>query len=131
MDKSHLDDHSLETSILHAKYLRLYSNQKLLLQKLQNDFIQLKSKKRAWVLGEMNKQVLDAEGWKPWLKTTPLKNQVDEILEADEDCMMLKSKVFLQSEKVGALENIIKLLNNRTYQISTAVNFMKFQNGVM
>lgn len=130
MDKSHLDNCALETSVLHSKYLRLYVQQKLLLQKMQNDFIQLKYKKRAWVLGEMNKQELDAEGWKPWLKATPLKNQVDEVLEADNDCVMLKSKLSYQSEKVSALESIIKIINNRTFQISAATNWMKFQNGV-
>jgi len=131
IDKSHLDNCALEISVLHAKYLRLYVQQKLLLQKLQNDFVQLKSKKRAWMLGEMSKQELDAEGWKPWLKTTPLKNQVDEILESDIDYILLKSKLALQTEKVNAVENIIKLISNRTFQISTAINFMKFQNGVV
>jgi len=130
IDKSHLDNCAIEISVLHAKYLRLYVQQKLLLQKLQNDFIQLKSKKRAWVLGEMNKQELDAEGWKPWLKATPLKNQVDEILEADDDCILLKSRLAMQTEKVSALDSIIKIISNRTFQISTAINFMKFQNGV-
>lgn len=130
MDKSHLDNCALETSVLHSKYLRLYVQQKLLLQKIQNDFIQLKSKKRAWVLGEMSKQELDAENWKPWLKATPLKNQVDEILEADNDCVMLKSKLSYQSEKVNALESIIKIINNRTFQISAATNWLKFQNGI-
>lgn len=130
IDKGHLDNCALEISVLHSKYLRLYTQQKLLFQKMQNDFIQLKSKKRAWILGEMSKQELDAEGWKPWLKATPLKNQVDEILEAEEDCILLKSKLSYQAEKVNALESIIKIINNRTFQISTAINWMKFQNGV-
>jgi|SRR6185312_806206 len=130
IDKNHLDNCAIEISVLHSKYLRLYSQQKLLLQKLQNDFAQLKSKKRAWVLGEMNKQELDAEGWKPWLKATPLKSQVDEVLESDDDCILMKSKLAYQIEKVGALDSIIKIINNRTFQISTAVNFMKFQNGI-
>lgn len=130
IDKSHLDNCSIETSVLHAKYLRIFVQQKLFLQKLQNDFILLKSKKRAWILGEMSKQELDAEGWKPYLKATPLKNQVDELLEADTDCMGLKTRLAMQTEKVNALDSIIRIINNRSFHINNAIDFMKFQNGM-
>jgi hypothetical protein len=50
-------------------------------------------------------------------------------LEADSDLIELSLKIGLQQEKVELLQNIIKSLTNRGFNIKSAIDFIRFQSG--
>lgn len=129
IDKTALDDAALRIPVLHAKYLRLYFYQRMMLKEAQADLAVLRGRKRAWYSGEMTQDELQAAGWQQF-QGIVLKAQLDGVLATDEDLVHAQLKVDALQEKVAMLDQIMKMLLNRSYQISGAVNFMKMQNGI-
>lgn len=129
MDKAYLEDVAINIPILHAKYSRLLSNQRLISYKRKADLAILRGDKRAWYLGEMSEDQLRRCGW-PQYQGIVLKNQVDSILASDADLVSAQLKLDLVQENVFALTDIVKQINNRSYQIKPAVDYMKFKAGV-
>lgn len=121
---------ALSIPVLHAKYLRIFVEEKMRLKKEEQRNIRLRANKRMWMLGELSKHELATLGWDQWLRATPLRSQVDEMLESDEDCMMQSATLALQKQKVEAVDQIIKIINNRSFQLNVALGFIKFQSGV-
>jgi hypothetical protein len=50
-------------------------------------------------------------------------------IEADDDVVTSNLKIDMQQEKVDFVEAIIKSLTTRGYQIKSAIDWHKFQNG--
>jgi undecaprenyl pyrophosphate synthase len=129
ISKLELDNAALNIPKLHAKYYRILSQERLLLRKLESEADTLYNNKKLWLLNELASDELKALGWEPQLKKH-VKSNVDETLKADKDCINMTLKVALQHEKVEALLDIIKSIHNRSFSISNAINFMKFQQGI-
>lgn len=127
--KATLDDDALRIPVLHSKYLRMYIDQRLLMRKKQADFSILRGRRRAWYIGESTKEELNELGWLQY-QGVVLKNQVETLLAGDSLIVEAQLDLDVQQEKVMALDQIMKMINNRSYQINTAVNFMKMQNGI-
>lgn len=77
----------------------------------------------------MSKEELDQLGWEPF-ELNILKTEADELIEADSDWIKLDEKVAFQQEKVDYLENIVKIINNRQWQIRAIIDWIKFTQGV-
>lgn len=129
IDKVALDDEALRIPVLHAKYLDLYIHQRVAFKNAQANLALLRSKKRAWYLGEMTKDELEAEGWQQYQKIV-IKTQIESILSGDPNIIAAQFNVDALQEKVALLDQIMKMLVNRSYQISNAISFMKMQNGI-
>jgi hypothetical protein len=129
VSKVALDDAALSIPKLHHKYYRMLSQEKLLLRKMEADADILYDNKKRWLMGELSSEELKSLGWEPQLKRH-VKSNVDETLKADKDCISMTLKVAYQTEKVEALLDILKAIHNRSYQISNAIAFMKFQQGI-
>jgi hypothetical protein len=129
ISKLSLDDASLNIPKLHHKYSRMMSNERMLLRKMESDADILYNNKKLWLLGELSSDELKSLGWEPQLKRH-VKSEVDEKLKADKDCISMTLRVAYQREKLEALDQILKMVHNRTYQINNAINFMKFQQGI-
>lgn len=128
-DPTNLGNAALTIPKLHVKYLRLLTNEKLLYRKMEQSFQQLCARKRDWMMGEMTKEELADLGWQPWLRVTPLRSQVDELIKIDSDVVTETLKLAFQKEKVDVLESIMKQIFNRGFQINSAINWAKFQAG--
>lgn len=59
-----------------------------------------------------------------------LKSDIDIFMDADEEYQKLQSKHFIQKAKVDAIEAFIKQLNQLSFNIRNAVEFMKFKSGL-
>jgi len=42
----------------------------------------------------------------------------------------LANRILLQQEKVNYLESVIKIINNRQWNIRSAIDWLKFTNGI-
>lgn len=129
ISKTELDDESLKTAMLHSKYLKFYSTEKLTLYKLETEYKTLFKLKNEYYAGTLDLQTIKEKGWLPNPKII-LKSDLNTHIEADEDIQKLSLKMGLQREKIYALESILKSVSNRGFQISTAVNYMKLMNGI-
>jgi hypothetical protein len=69
-------------------------------------------------------------GWELPAKGLILKNDIPMYMDADKDVIQLSLKIGLQSEKVQALESIIRTINAMGYNIKAAIDWQKFINGI-
>ena len=128
MDKTELDVESMKTPQLHNKYLIIYSDEKLILGKLQSDLSVLRKDKWLYYTGKMSQEQLEERNWEPF-DLNILKTDIDKFLDSDEDIIRLSNKILLQREKVNYLENVIKIINNRQWSIRSTIDWLKFTNG--
>lgn len=129
IDQSNLDLESLKIPQLHGKYLNIFSDEKLILKKLESDRNVLIKNKWEWYTGRMSQEDLKRLGWDPFpLKI--MKQDLDVYLLADEDMIKITAKIDYQKEKVDYLESVLKALNNRNWIIRNAIDFRKFLSGV-
>ena len=129
MDKTELDVESMKTPQLHNKYLIIYTDEKLILGKIQSDLYKLKKYKWLYYTGKMSQEELDERGWETF-DLNILKTDIDKFLNSDDDIIKLSNRILLQKEKVEYLESIIKIINNRQWSIRAAIDWLKFTSGV-
>lgn len=120
---------AIEIPKLHNKYYRMLSAERLRLKKMNSEMDQLIADKRDWLTGNLSKEELDQLGWQPFLRKL-LKSEVDDFMKSDKDYIDANLKLATQQEKIEVLVDILKMIHNRSFQISNAVNFEKFRAGM-
>lgn len=128
IDKTKLDDESLRITKLHHKYYKLFIAERSRFRHLEGELKKLKLEKTEFYTQGHNEETR-AKRWKLPAKGVIIKSDVPMYVEADQDIIDLTLKIGIQQEKIEFLESIIKSLNNRGYNIKTAVEFIKFMNG--
>jgi hypothetical protein len=131
IDQMNLGPESTKTPELHAKYLNLLSNSKLQLRKYESEYYRLRGRKMKWYRGELSRQDLEELGWEQWLGNKPLKNELDDFIQCDEDIIKAVDRVDYIKAVLYQLEQILRSLNGRTWDIKSAIEWTKFTNGLM
>ena len=84
--------------------------------------------KNDYYSGRMAQEDLEKLGWEPFLGKI-LKGEMHSYLEADEDVFRIKTKIVMMEEKINYLDSIVKMINNRGFQIKSAIDWIKFKSG--
>jgi hypothetical protein len=128
IDRTELGEESLKISQLHSKYFKLFSAERLSYKKMEKDFKELARIKFEYYNGVLSHEELRNYGWDPFsLKV--LKSDLHIYIDSDKDIAEARLKMDLQKEKIDFVENIIKSLNSRGYQIKSAIDWEKFKVG--
>lgn len=128
IDDVELDTESLKVPTLHAKYLKILYQEKLKLKSFT-----LKRKTMSRVLGEYYRGDLNSPEdlrelqREPWSRTV-LKQDLSNYVDSDKDMIKLLTKISYQEEVVSLLEDIIKNINNRGFQIKNSIDWRKLTN---
>ena len=128
IDRTELGEESLRIPQLHSKYFRIFSQERLLLRKMEGDYKTLFKYKYEWFNGSISEESLKEHEWEP----NPLKILRTDIpmhMEADQLLQSQSLKVEMQREKVEFVEAIIKSLTTRGFQIKSAIEWSKLQMG--
>lgn len=129
IDETELSLESLKIPSLHAKYLKIYSTQKLKLRALNLKRKELKVRLSDYYKGDLNNpEDLEEIGREPWPKKV-LKQDLFDYVEGDVDMIALNTKIVYQEEFVDVLTEIVKNINGRGYVIKNSVDFLKFTMG--
>lgn len=131
IDETNLGRESIRVPTLHAKYLTYLSKVKLQLRKAESDYYNTRRLKYRYYRGEMSREELAALEWEQFQGNKPLKNEMDEFLQCDSDLIELQDKVEYFKTVIYTLEQVLRSINSRTWDIKTAVEFMKFTNGLI
>lgn len=131
IDETNLGRESVRVPTLHAKYLSLLSKTKLQYRKAESDYYNTRRKKYRYYRGEMTREELEEEGWQQFQGNKPLKNEMDEFLQCDEHLILLQDKMEYFKTVTYTLEQIIRSINSRTWDIKSAIEWTKFTNGMM
>ena len=129
IDETELDTESLITPQIHNRNLIIFTDEKLILEKLEGDFKIMNRDKWLYYTGKMSQEELDERNWQPF-NLNILKTDIEKFLYSDEDMIKLSHRVTLQKEKVKYLESVIKIINNRQWYIRSAIDWMKFTQGI-
>lgn len=129
IDSTNLHTESLKIPQLHNKYSKIYVSEKLTLLKYEQELKKLIHEKKEFLIFGPTEET-EERGWKLPPRGKIIKNEADSFVEADSDVVELSLKIGLQKEKVQFLESIIRTINNRSFQIKNALEWLKFTNGI-
>jgi len=121
---------SIQIAELHAKYLNILTNTKLQLRKCEADYLRLRRSKFKYYRGEMTREELEELGWNQFQGLKPLKNEVEDIVNCDEDVIRCIDKVEYMKAMLYQLEQIIRSLNGRGWEIKNSIEWLKFTQGI-
>jgi hypothetical protein len=126
IDKSQLDNESLKTPTLHGKWYGIYLEEKRYLRAMEVEFKKLKKMKYDYYLGRCEDSVYEEEPLP--LKIT--RADLDIYLDADETTQSFYNKIVIQQDKCDMIKTFIdRVLNQRSFHIRTALDFIKWSNG--
>jgi hypothetical protein len=129
LDLAALDESARQVPLLHAKWWRYYSHERLRYKKIDSDYKVLYRQKWEYFLGKMDDAERQTLGWPP----QPLKilsPNVHIYIEGDTAIQdLLKRKAYLE-EILKFVEDVIKSVNTRNFVIKSAIDFLRFKNGV-
>mgnify|MGYP003655256270 FL=1 len=128
IDDTELDIASTAIPQLHNKYLNIFLDEKLVLQKLNSDYYRLKRIKWEYYTGKLDHTQLEKYGWEQF-QLKILKQDIDLYMNSDEELQKLSDRVAYQKEKINYLDAILKSINNRQWNIRNAIEWRKFING--
>jgi hypothetical protein len=130
IDNNHLDDESIKTAKLHAKYINMLMETKLGISKRKIEISTLKRNKYRYYKGEMTRQELLDQGWDQWLYAKPLKYELEQLLEGDSDLVTMNLRLEYLEATLYLLESILKSIADRTWSIRNSISYKSFLAGV-
>ena len=98
------------------------------MRKLEADMKQLKLDKHEFYTQGHTKETQD-KGWTLPPKGLILKADLPMYMDADKEIVSLNLRIGYQLEKIDLLESIIKMVMNRNFQIKSAIDWSKFEQG--
>ena len=128
LDDLNLDKESVRIPNLHAKYITLLSDDRRLVRGYQSQKKQIISRLRNYYSGSATQQELADLGREQFLGKT-LKNEIMINVELDESIISIDAKIALLEVKVLALQEIMKSINSRGYQIKNAIDWRRLTLG--
>lgn len=129
IDISELATESIRIPQIHDKYLKIYVDEKIKLRKLQLNLAKISKMKSDYYSGRMSQEELDRLEWQPFLVKV-LKGEVNSYVESDDDIIKLKETIALMEEKINYIDSVIRMINNRGFQIKSAIDWIKFKDGI-
>ena len=122
---------AIKVPMLHSKYLTILSNTKLQLRKADSDYYRLRQLKYRYYRGELTQKELEDNEWNQWQGNKPLKNEMDEFMQCDQDLNNLLDKAEYFKTVIYTLEQILRSIKSRTWDIKSAIEWNKFTNGAL
>ncbi len=123
-----LDIESLRIPRLHTKYLQFLTENSLKLKKANGELAVLKRNKWIYYTGKASEDVYKEKGDFPLkLKT---KDEERTFIEADEEIQKKKTEVEYYETVVDYLQEIVKQIGQRNFQIKNAIEWRKFEAGM-
>jgi hypothetical protein len=126
IDIDDLHNESLKIPELHAKYYEIYSNLLLLKKKCEEDKKQIRHKKYEYYTGKAEETVYIEN---PLDKKVRDKEHLVSCLNSDEEVSRINIKSEIYDVSLTFLQDIIKMLHSRTYQIKNSLEYQKFLSG--
>ena len=126
IDPDNLHDESLKIPQLHSKYYTLYNTITLMREKAREQYSKIRLERYNFYTGKAEPEVYAEE---PFPYKVREKDAIQRHLDADERLTTIDLKIRYYDATLKFLEEIIKVISNRTYQIKNAIEWHRFQSG--
>ena len=127
IDRDNLHDESLNIPALHAKYFQIYNTIFLLRKKAEQQRKNIRHERYEYFSGKADPDVYIQN---PFPKKIRDKDTMTKYLDADVKLSNASLKIEYYDTMLTYLESILKVIQNRTYQIKNAIEFMRFNAGM-
>ena len=127
IDPDNLHDESLKIPQLHSKYYTIYNTITLLREKARDSYNRIRLERYNYYTGKAEPEVYEKE---PFPYKVREKDAIQRHLEADERLTTIDLKIRYYDATLKFLEEIIKNVSNRTFQIKNAIEWNRFQAGM-
>ena len=126
IDPDNLHDESLKIPQLHSKYYTLYNTITLLRERAREQYNKVRLERYNYYTGKATAEVYAEE---PFPYKVREKDAIQRHLEADDKMNKVDMKIKYYDIMLKFLEEIIRNISGRTYQIKNAIEWNKFQAG--
>jgi hypothetical protein len=127
IDPDNLHDESLKIPQLHSKYYTVYNTITLLREKAKDQYNKIKLERYNYYTGKATAEVYAEE---PFPYKVREKDAIQRHLDADERLTKIDLKIRYYDTTLKFLEEIIKNISNRTFQIKNAIEWNRVQAGM-
>ena len=126
IDPDNLHDESLKIPQLHSKYYTIYNTITLMREKAKSQYSKVRLERYNYYTGKATAEVYAEE---PFPYKVREKDAIQRHLEADDKMNKVDMKIKYYDIMLKFLEEIIRNISGRTYQIKNAIEWNKFQAG--
>jgi uncharacterized protein YozE (UPF0346 family) len=127
IDPDNLHTESLNIPVLHSKYYDIYNTLMLLRKKAEQQRKNIRHERYEYFSGKADPEVYIDN---PFPKKIRDKETMAKYLDADTKLSGVSLKIEYYSVMLSFIEEILKQITNRTYQIKNAIEFMRFSSGM-
>ena len=127
IDRDNLHEESLNIPSLHAKYFGIYNTIFLLRKRVEQQRKNIRHERYEYFSGKADPDIYIKD---PFPKKIRDKDTMTKYLDADEKLSTASLKIDYYDTMLVYLESILKVIQNRTYQIKNAIEFMRFNSGL-
>ena len=128
IDYTELGTESIRIPQIHDKYLKIFIDERIRLKGVEFELSKIVRTKTEYYSGKMSQEELERHGWEQYLGRL-LKNEITNYIESDDDVIKLKQQLVVLQEKINYLDSVIRMINNRGFQIKNALDWLKFSHG--
>lgn len=126
INPDNLHEESLKIPQLHAKYYSVYNTITLLRERAKDTYCKTRLERYNYYTGKAPAEVYVQDPFPYKLRE---KDAVQRHMEADERLSKIDMKVRYYDIMLKFLEEIIKTISNRTFQIKNSIEWSKFTAG--
>ena len=127
IDPDNLHTESLNIPVLHSKYYDIYNTLMLLRKKAEQQRKNIRHERYEYFSGKSDPEVYIND---PFPKKIRDKETMQKYLDADTKLSGVSLKIEYYEVMLRFIEEILKQITNRTYQIKNAIEFMRFSSGL-
>ena len=127
IDPDNLHTESLNIPVLHSKYYQIYNTLMLLRKKAEQQRKNIRHERYEYFAGKADPQVYIEN---PFPKKIRDKETMQKYLDADDKLSGVSLKIEYYDVMLKYIEEILKQITNRTYQIKNAIEYMSFSSGM-
>ncbi len=127
IDIDNLHQESLKTPLLHAKYFDIFNTIQLLRKKAEQQRKRIRFDRYEYFSGKADPEVYIEN---PFPKKIRDKETLQNYIETDQKLSEVTLKIEYYDIALTYLEEIIKQLHQRNYQIKNSIDFIKFSSGL-
>ena len=117
---------ALDIPFIHNKYLNHYTDISQIKTSLEFEIRKLVKEKREYYGGEADAKIY-AE--KPFGNSIKTSEKMKVYLESDDDIINLEAKIKFLDQMLYWLDQVMKQISNRGFQVKSAIEWEKFING--
>jgi len=119
---------SMKIPQLHSKYLNHLYDEKKQLTRMSKAFAKMRRIRFEYYTGTIEPEMLNKFEWEPFLRKI-LKTEVQMYLDSDDVLSTMEVEIQDQKDKIHFIEEVLKQIAQRNFQIKEAISWQKFVSG--